>query len=119
MGVVRMREKLPHRRASEVVEFDHVGPLGNGTRYTATLGYYADGRLGEVFVDGKMPSSEAGALAHDAAILISIAVQHGVPVEEMRSAMGRGEGGRPHSIVGRTLDILLAANVPQAMEAAE
>lgn len=101
-----MREKLPHRRHSEVLEFQHVSPLGHPTTSTATLGFHPDGRLGEVFVDGKMPSSEAGALAHDAAILISTALQHCVPVEEMRSAMGRSDDGLAHSIIGSTLDVL-------------
>jgi hypothetical protein len=100
-----MRERLPARRASQVVAFDHVSPLGHPTPYTATIGYYDDGRIGEVFVDGKM-GSEAGALATDAAVLISIALQHGVPVEEMRAAMGRGSEGRPQSICGSVLDLL-------------
>jgi hypothetical protein len=101
-----MREKLPLRRSSEVVAFNHISPLGHPTSYTATIGYYPDGRIGEVFVDGKMSSSEAGALAHDAAVLISIALQHGVPMIEMQSAMGRGDDHRPHSIIGSTLDLL-------------
>ena len=105
-GFWSMREKLPMRRSSEVIGFHHISPLGHPAPYTATIGYYNDGRVGEVFVDGKMLSSEAGALAQDAAVLISIALQHGVPIDEMQAAMGRGQDDRPHSIIGSTLDLL-------------
>ena len=101
-----MREKLPTRRNSQVLRFDHFSPLGHPSPYTATIGYYDDWRIGEVFLDGKMQSSEAGALAQDAAVLISIALQHGVPISEMQAAMARGENSRPHSIIGTTLDLL-------------
>ena len=58
-----MREKLPMRRNSMVLAFKHFSPLGNPSPYTATLSYYNDWRIGEVFVDGKMLSSEAGVSA--------------------------------------------------------
>jgi hypothetical protein len=42
-----MRERLPNRRSAITFNLD-VG----GMHYICTLGYYADGRLGEVFLKG-------------------------------------------------------------------
>ena len=102
------RQKMPQRRHCEVIEFQHLSPLGHPSPYLATVGRYEDGRIGELFLDGKMASSEAGALAHDAAILISIALQHGVAIGELQAAMARGQGGHPHSVIGTVLDLLFS-----------
>jgi hypothetical protein len=109
-----MRERLPARRACLVVGFDHRSSWGTPIPYTATIGFFDDGRIGEVFVDGKMRSSEGGALAADAAVLISIALQHGVPLDEMRNGMARSGDGLPHSIIGSTLDLLSSTAVEGA-----
>ncbi|CDP51973.1 hypothetical protein [Devosia sp. DBB001] len=100
------RRKLPERRHSEVVSFDHV--LSNGGRdgYIATIGYQPDGRVGEVFIDRPKVSNDASNLGHDVAVLISIAMQYGVPLDVLRSAVGRDENGIPHSLAGTVLDLL-------------
>ncbi len=101
-----MREKLPVRRLAHVVDFTHQMSRGSAQPMTATIGYFDDGRVAEIFIDPPKLSNDAANLARDIAVLISIALQHGVPVEEMRAAVGRTEEGEPHSIAGSALDLL-------------
>lgn len=101
------RRKLPARRHSDVVEFHHVHANGNKTPHVATLGYYDDGTIGEIFIDAHKQATGVAEQARDAAVLLSIALQYGVPMEEMRSAIGRDEDGRPHTIIGSALDVLV------------
>lgn len=102
-----MRERLPDRRHSDVVRVVH-RLRGGAQPYTAAVGYYPDGRIGEVFIDAAKDSNDGANLARDVAVLISLALQHGVPIEEMRAAMGRGEDEHPHSVAGAVLDALAA-----------
>lgn len=103
-----MREKLPVRREADVIEFLHRLPGGSGQRVLATIGRLPDGRIAEIFLDPPKLSNDAANLYRDMALLISIALQHGIEIEEMRSAVGRAEDGTPHSIAGSALDILAA-----------
>jgi ribonucleoside-diphosphate reductase alpha chain len=81
------RERLPDRRNAEVFDFIH-----RNRRWTATIGRFPDGRVAELFLDAAKvdPLSE---LAQDVAIVASIALQSGCPLETLRHALsGRGEG---------------------------
>jgi hypothetical protein len=69
------RERLPNRRVSELVDFEH-----GGRRWTLTVGRFADGRVGEVFLDTPKASA-IGEIAADAPIAASVAFQHGAPLE--------------------------------------
>lgn len=81
------RERLPNRRRAELVTFDH-----GARKWTACVGRFADGRLAEIFIEGPKDSPLL-ALARDAAILASIALQHGAPLAVIRRALsGRDEG---------------------------
>ncbi len=81
------RERLPNRRRCELFDFAH-----DGRRWTACVGRYADGRLAEIFVEGPKDTALL-ALARDAAIIASIALQHGAPLAVIRHALnGRNEG---------------------------
>jgi hypothetical protein len=42
----------------------------------------------------------------DAAILISVALQYGIPVDELAKSMGANPDGRPSSPIGAILEIL-------------
>lgn len=106
-----MREKLDFRREADVVDFEHRLPGGSAQPMTATIGHFPDGRVSEIFIDPPKLSNDAANLARDVAMLISIALQHGVPVEEMRDAVGRAEDGTPHSIAGSALDLIAQEQV--------
>ena len=45
--------------------------------------------------------------ARDASILLSLALQHGTPLEVIGKAISRHEDGRPCGIVGAVVDKLL------------
>jgi hypothetical protein len=47
-------------------------------------------------------------VARDAAILLSLALQHGVTVESIRHAITRNGNGAPASVVGAVVDALPA-----------
>jgi hypothetical protein len=96
------RQRLPNRRPCSSLVFRH-----NGGPYNLTIGFYADGRVGETFIDGPRIGSEVAHLVHDVAMLISIAIQYQVPVEVVRGAVSRTEvTGSAHSIAGAVLDIV-------------
>lgn len=99
------RELLPERRPSYnfTIEFQ-------GERYNVTIGHYPDNRTGEMFVNRlfSKTSAKVGTLldgvCRDSAILISLALQHGVQLETMQNAITRDEDGAPSTIVGAIID---------------
>ena len=95
------RISLPLRRHAESFDFEH-----SGIGYTVTIGSYPDGRPGEVFIDGPKAGSGAQINATDAAVILSIAIQHGVPVEVLRGAVSRNSQGEPQGPIGTVLDLL-------------
>ncbi|APX83803.1 hypothetical protein BV511_03090 [Methylorubrum extorquens] len=113
-----IRDRLDNKRTHELIEFDFSREAhGFGLHYTAGLGRYADGRLGEVFLDCHKLSSAATDEARDAAVTLSVALQHGMAIETLRHAVARFDDGRPCSLIGRLADVLTeyeAARVPPA-----
>lgn len=101
------RRKMPPRRRSDTIEFFHKHANGNKSLHVATLGYYKDGTVGEVFIDAHKQATGLAEQARDAAVLLSIALQYGVPMREIHAAIGRDEDGRPHTIIGSALDVLV------------
>ena len=99
------RRALPARRSAETLDFSH-----DGIRYTLTVGFYPDGRPGEIFIDGPKAGSGAQVNATDAAVILSIAMQHGVPVETLRAAVSRNAAGEPTGPIGAVLDLLAVAS---------
>lgn len=103
MREVARRELLPARRQSETLNF-----RAGGVVFTATMGYYEDGRLGEVFLNAGKIASETDVAARDSAVVLSIALQHGVSVEAVRAALTRRADGTPEGPMGILLDVLAA-----------
>ena len=95
------RQRLPNRRKCESFEFRH-----NGFAFTASAGFFEDGHLGELFLSSHKPGSPIEAIARDAAILASIAFQHGVDLETIRAALTRDHYGGPATALGAALDAL-------------
>ena len=81
------RERLPNRRAAELVDFEHAR-----RRWTATIGRFADGRIAEIFLDAGKESPLLD-LAQESAIIASLALQTGCPLNTLRHAVsGRSAG---------------------------
>jgi hypothetical protein len=71
------RERLPNRRQCESFEFRHAG-----LDFTLAAGFYADGRIAEIFLSSHKPGSPIEAVARDAAVTVSITLQFGVPLND-------------------------------------
>ena len=79
------RWRLPNRRFSETFAFE-CGRF----RYTATISRFSDGKLAEIFISNHKTGSDADTIAKDSAVVCSLALQHGVPLETIRRALLRG-----------------------------
>jgi hypothetical protein len=97
------RRILPNRRQGETFELTH-GAMR--TRFLVTVGFFRPGQPAEVFVSGSKSGSDFEAAARDGAILLSLCLQHGVPVATMRGAVTRDGNGAPSTIIGAILDRL-------------
>jgi hypothetical protein len=92
------RERLPDRRPHEVIAVRH--------------GRFDDGRLGEIFLTAAKTGTLIDSWAHGAAIVVSIALQHGAAPETIRHALGREHDGGPATAIGAVLDILAGESKP-------
>lgn len=97
------REHLPQRRACETFELLHGD---KATVFHVSLGFYDDSRIGEVFITGAKTGTEVEANIRDTAILVSLALQHGVPIKTLAAATTREGDGRPSTIIGVVLDLM-------------
>lgn len=95
------RARLPDRREADTFEVMH-----NGVSFSVTVGRYHDGRAAEVFVDGLKVGTDMREAVRDAALAVSIALQHGCPLETLTRAVARDSEGRPLSVVGTVMDII-------------
>jgi len=95
------RERLPNRRAAETFEVEV-----NGLRYTATVGRFADGRIGELFLANHKSNSQADTNARDSSIALSFAVQHGADPRAICRALCRDSHGRASGPLAAALDII-------------
>ena len=93
------RKRLLNRRRSETIAVEMAGH-----RFLATVGFYPDGEVGEIFLNAARGSSGIDAFAADAAILASLALQHGASLDELRHALKHDSSGRAASPIGAALD---------------
>jgi hypothetical protein len=101
------RSILPQRRANETFDLRVGAHL-----FSVTVGYYAGMRVGEVFINGGRTGSDMDAVTRDAAVLLSIALQYGVPVETIAHAVTRESNGSASSIIGAVVDRLPILELP-------
>ena len=105
-----MRDRLPNRRQAEhyKVEFQ-------GVHYHVTLGRYADGRIGEVFVKSEVRvGSQVQALLDDACVWLSLLLQSGVSPDAL--SRGSEDGGAPSSVLGLAVDLIRCAEQDRMIE---
>jgi hypothetical protein len=80
-----------------------------GQSFAVGIGYYPDGQIGEVFVSADKIGGQIEALARDAAILISLALQFGAPLETIQRALTRCARGEPASLAAAVVDLVMEA----------
>ena len=101
------RRRLLNRRRSETADIEIAGQ-----RLTACVGFYPDGRPAELFLSGAKDGSGLAAVLADAAVVISLALQHGIGARLLRKSIGRlpgpaaGGGELAASPIGAALDLL-------------
>ena len=98
------RQEMPGRRTGENFEFQH-----RGHRYLASARYPTPHAVvpSEVFLNSAKIDSDHDLVARDAAVVISVALQYGVPLADLAHALGRDPDGTASSPIGKLLDILL------------
>lgn len=77
-----IRERLSNRRFSGSFNFEH-----DSRNYHASFSRYDDGRLAEIFLDVGKAGSAVQQHAEATAILASLALQSGVPVQTLVHAV--------------------------------
>ena len=97
------RSRMPDRRASEIFEFDHLGH-----RYVAGIGRYGHGRIGEVFLNCGKAGTAIETHARDGAVILSLLLQHGCPIDAIRQTITRNPDGSAAGPFGTLLDLLAA-----------
>lgn len=97
-----MRDPLPARRAHETIRFTHWG-----LSYVVGVGRASEvSPVREVFINCGKSGEQAETLARDSAVLLSLALQHGVPIDAMRHAITRNADGEASGPIGKLLDIV-------------
>lgn len=100
------RSRLPRRRMCESIKFSH-----GDQKYHATIGRYDDGRIGEVFINSAKVGSAVDINMKDAAIAVSLALQHGCDMAALRKAFLRNAEGAPEGPLAALFDMLEASEV--------
>lgn len=95
------RNRLPNRRKGDVITFSH-----ESIRYTAQVSRYSDGALAEIFLDADKPGSPIDIMAKDMATLASLALQHGVPVGDVKAALSQELNGTMRGPLGVLLQMV-------------
>ena len=101
------RTRLPHRRRAETTEL----AIG-GMPVLATVGFDDNGQPAELFLNGGKTGSAMDALLGDAAVAISIALQHGVRAAALAKSVTRilepidGPAIKAASPIGAALDLI-------------
>lgn len=100
--MVERRRLPPERRAvTRVFRLPHIHKDGttDTMRFYFTAGLYEDGTLGEIFVKADKPGSLAAGTIDAVATLISLLLQHGVPLEAFLPKL-KGTNFKPNGFTG-------------------
>tara|TARA_Y100001938_G_scaffold147784_1_gene229800 strand:- start:1054 stop:1359 length:306 start_codon:yes stop_codon:yes gene_type:complete len=97
-----MRQELDNRRPAFAFNISD----SNGTTYRLTTSF-SDNQVKEVWVNG---GGKVGTERHDTLTemgrIISVALQHGVPLEELKSCATYHSDGRPATIIGEVFNAI-------------
>lgn len=94
------REVLPNRRGADTFEMDLRGMV-----FIVTFGRSPiDNRVIEIFAVCSAGSSNIDVDLCDACVAVSLALQHGASVADLRKSMLRARNGRPAGLLGAVLD---------------
>lgn len=95
------RQTLPFRRSHEAFNFYHWQQ-----KFIAGIGHDDRGNIREIWLNSGKTGTQAETLARDSAVLLSLALQHNVPLDAMRKAIMRDLDGKASGPIGKLLDLL-------------
>lgn len=103
-----MRQRLPNRRASLLLDFEAMN-----LKFVASVSYFPNGAIAEIFLDEKARcGSTIGTLCRDLALTFSLALQSGADPEVIRKALCRDSQGNALGPLGAALDLLASKDDP-------
>ena len=85
-----------------------------GAILTATIGFDEAGKPAEIFLSGAKDGSGLAAILEDASVVISVALQHGIPASALAKSIARiaesldGPAVTPACPIGAALDLLVS-----------
>jgi hypothetical protein len=100
------RRRLPNRRASTTFNIEVAG-----LKYKATVSYFPNGELAELFVSNHKAGNASDVAARDAGILVSLCLQYGCPAKIIAHALSRNTDGSASGVIGAVLDKVLTGGV--------
>ena len=108
------RRRLPNRRKA----ITETIVIGNMT-IAASVGFGETGTPQEIFLSGAKDGSGMAAILEDASVVISVALQHGIPAAALAKSVARlpesldGVAVKPASPIGAALDLLVEYEASQ------
>lgn len=107
------RQRMPNRRPSERLKFEHAGAAGYVTvgfavKVTPECIFIA-AEPGEIFIQYGKAGSDVEAAARDGGLLLSIAMQHGVDLKAFQLSITRLDDGKASSVIGAAIDKIIEA----------
>lgn len=93
------RQRIANRRFSETFDVEN-----EGVKFTATISRFNDGKLAEIFLNNHKAGSMADVNACDTAVVTSIALQYGAPMEVIRHSLKRNVDGSAAGPLAAALD---------------
>lgn len=96
------RKRLSNRRRHEAFKIKHWDMI-----YNIGFGRSIDDEtVQEVFIHSGQSGTQAEMLARDSAVILSIALQYGVPKDVLKKSITRNEDGSPAGPIGAIIDLL-------------
>jgi hypothetical protein len=98
------RRPLPSRRHGTTIKVaHHLVPASQS--FLVTIGHYEDWSPGEIFINTEMKhGTDADTNVSDFAVTVSLALQHGCPLDRIIDAMKHNPNGDPTGLFAHILD---------------
>lgn len=104
------RHPLSPRRKNQTFEL-----VFENVRFQLTVGFYSNGRIGEVWLNGPRPDSALYHITQDACVLISHMLQRFVSPHTLFDSMPRKADGSPASVIGTIIELLMSLPEAEAL----
>lgn len=110
-----IRQRLPHRRPTVTEKLEG---CGGGSLFVSAGIDPNSGAVKEVFFGGTKEGSGLDAIMGDIAVVISVALQHGVPVEALTRSVARVPLApmRPEDLDGRPIPTVPASPIGATLD---